>query len=181
MLIRVYQGLASRFRAFALQRRGAQIEGKIWLRAIEVPRQAHRLRLGAGVALDNGVTLIISGPAEAQTAIHLGRVYVNRHTIIDACEKIRIEDHCMIGPFCYITDHDHSAGEDGSPGTGKLLARPVIIETRAWLGAHVTVLKGVHIGAGAVIGAGSVVTKDIPAGAVAVGNPARVLRVAAQG
>jgi galactoside O-acetyltransferase len=52
----------------------------------------------------------------------------------------------------------------------------VIIEDEAWLGAHVVVLPGVRIGRGAVVGAGSVVTRDIPAGAVAHGAPARPRR-----
>jgi tetrahydrodipicolinate N-succinyltransferase len=52
---------------------------------------------------------------------------------------------------------------------------PVIVEDEAWIGAHVTVLPGVRIGKGAVIGAGAVVTRDVPAGVVAHGVPARVM------
>ncbi len=53
----------------------------------------------------------------------------------------------------------------------------VVIENDAWLGFGVVVLSGVHIGEGAIIGAGSVVTRDVPEGAIAVGNPARVVRM----
>jgi acetyltransferase-like isoleucine patch superfamily enzyme len=53
----------------------------------------------------------------------------------------------------------------------------IIIEDEAWLGVGVTVLDGVRIGKGAVVGAGSVVTKDIPEGAIAFGVPARVIRM----
>jgi galactoside O-acetyltransferase len=52
----------------------------------------------------------------------------------------------------------------------------VQIGARCWLGAHVTVLKGVSIGEGTVVGAGSVVTKSLPPDVIAVGNPARVLK-----
>jgi acetyltransferase-like isoleucine patch superfamily enzyme len=59
---------------------------------------------------------------------------------------------------------------------GELVAKPVTISDRAWIGARAIILKGVTIGEDAVIGAGSVVTTDVPARAVAAGVPARVLR-----
>jgi acetyltransferase-like isoleucine patch superfamily enzyme len=55
-------------------------------------------------------------------------------------------------------------------------SKPIILEDDVWLGARVIVLKGVTIGQGAVIGAGSVVTRDIPPHSVAVGQPARVVK-----
>jgi acetyltransferase-like isoleucine patch superfamily enzyme len=103
--------------------------------------------------------------------------YINRTTMIDACHRLEIGAHCMIGPFCYITDHDHAFGTAHDPGAGPLISEPTYIGDRCWLGAHVSVLKGVTIGEGSVIGAGSVVTKSLPAGVVAVGNPARVVRI----
>ena len=59
---------------------------------------------------------------------------------------------------------------------GDLIPAPVVIGRNVWLGANVTVLPGVTIGDDSVIGAGSVVTRDIPVGVVAVGSPARVVR-----
>jgi len=55
-----------------------------------------------------------------------------------------------------------------------VVSRPVVIEDDAWIGIGAIILKGVHIGRGARIGAGAIVTKDVPAGATAVGNPARI-------
>lgn len=177
MIARLCQGVLSRYRRWRLRQRGAYIPGGAWLRAIEVPRYAERITLEAGVALDRGVTLLVSGSEKSSPAIHIGRgVYVNRYTIIDASSSVHIGDDCMIGPFCYITDHDHSLGSDGRPSSGELISRPVVIGPRTWIGAHVTVLKGVKIGEGAIIGAGSVVTRDVPPHAVCVGNPARQLR-----
>ncbi|QXP84023.1 DapH/DapD/GlmU-related protein [Methylococcus sp. Mc7] len=57
-----------------------------------------------------------------------------------------------------------------------LISRPVIIEDNVWIGAGACVLPGVRIGTGSVIGAGSVVTRDVPAGTIVVGVPARAIR-----
>jgi acetyltransferase-like isoleucine patch superfamily enzyme len=57
-----------------------------------------------------------------------------------------------------------------------MISSPTKIGDRVWIGANVTILKGVTIGNDAVVGAGSVVTKDIPAKAIAVGNPAKVIK-----
>ena len=59
---------------------------------------------------------------------------------------------------------------------GDIVARPITVGDRVWIGGNTTILGGVHIGDEAVIGAGSVVTRDIPPKVVAVGNPCRVLR-----
>jgi len=177
MILRLLQGLASRARACAYRLRGVQIDGHCWLRAIEIPRQHDAIHLAAGVQLDRGVVLLVSGEPTGAKKIVIGRAtYVNRSTIIDASERIEIGAHCMIGPFCYLTDHDHSFSSTGDAGSGPLISKPTRLGERCWLGAHVTVLKGVTIGEGTVVGAGSVVTKPLPARVVAVGNPARVVR-----
>ena len=96
--------------------------------------------------------------------------------MFDACELIEVGEQTMIGPFCYVTDHDHSFSVGMAPSDGPLIATPVKIGARCWLGAHVSILKGVTIEDGTVIGAGSVVTKSLPSGVVAAGVPARILR-----
>ena len=84
-------------------------------------------------------------------------------------------ENAFIGPGCgfYTACHplDHSKRNKGIEW-----AKPITVGNNVWLGGDVTVLPGVTIGDNSVIGAGSVVTKDIPANCVAVGNPCRVLR-----
>ena len=171
-LLRLAHGLASRARAFWYRLLGVKIGGACWLRAIEIPRGHRDIHLAVGVALDQGVVLLISGDSRGSEKIVIGRsAYINRSTMIDASERIEIGAGTLIGPFCYITDHDHAIGS-----AHDLVSKPTRIGERCWLGAHVTVLKGVTIGDDTVVGAGSVVTKSLPARVVAVGNPARVLR-----
>jgi acetyltransferase-like isoleucine patch superfamily enzyme len=177
MIVRLIHGIASRIRRAFYAAQGMQFAGPCWLRNIEVPRGHREIRIGRDAALDRGVTLIVSGPPAATHKISIGAaVYINRYAIIDASESITIGSRTMIGPHCYITDHDHAIGSGVAPGDAPLVAAPVDVGESCWVGAHVTILKGVTIGAGAVIGAGSVVTKSIPASSVAVGNPARVIR-----
>lgn len=101
------------------------------------------------------------------------RVFVNYGSSISAHTSVTIGDGCLIGQYSIIMDCDYHS-MDGADGHGE--PRPIVIEDGVWLGARTIVLKGVTIGRGSVIAAGSVVTRDIPRGVVAGGAPARMLR-----
>lgn len=107
---------------------------------------------------------------------HLGdNVYANFNLTLVDDTHIYIGDHVMIGPNVTIA----TAGHPLAPELRRDIAQfniPVHIGNNVWIGANSVVLPGVTIGENSVIGAGSVVTKDIPANVVAVGNPCRVLR-----
>ena len=93
---------------------------------------------------------------------------------------IEFGKHVMIGPKTVIWGRDHGMAL-GQPMKQQAHEKmPIRIGSDVWIGANATILKGVTIGDGAVVGAGAVVTRDVPAGAVVVGNPARV-RQPAQG
>jgi acetyltransferase-like isoleucine patch superfamily enzyme len=174
LIARLLRGVGSRARIAFYRAAGMHIRGHVSLRAIEVPRRASSITLENGAALDRGVTLLATSD---RARIHIGaQSYINRHTMIDADELVEVGEQVMIGPFCYITDHDHAVSPGAAPSAGALVSAPTRIGPRCWIGAHVTVLKGVNIGEGTTVGAGSVVTRSLPAGVVAVGNPARVLR-----
>ena len=87
-----------------------------------------------------------------------------------------IGDDCFIGPNVSIYTACHSTDPD-ERNTRMEWARPVTIGDSCWLGGGVTILPGVTIGNGVTIGAGSVVVSDIPDRSVAVGNPARVVKI----
>jgi acetyltransferase-like isoleucine patch superfamily enzyme len=96
--------------------------------------------------------------------------FINGGVSISACKSVRIGSGCQIGPRVLIMDSDFHV--PGQPGR-RPAAEPVEIEDQVWIGAGATVLKGVRIGLCASIGAGSVVTHDVPAGSVVAGVPAR--------
>lgn len=171
-----YDGAASRLRNVVYRQLGANLTGYVWLRAIEIPRNWADITLEGGVALDRGVTLLCSGALEKDKLIIRSGTYINRYTMLDAHQHLEIGRDCMIGPHCYFTDANHGMALDAAVKSQPMKPAPVIIEDEVWIGAHVIVLPGVHIGRGAVIGAGSVVTSDIPSNAVAVGVPARVVK-----
>jgi acetyltransferase-like isoleucine patch superfamily enzyme len=101
--------------------------------------------------------------------------FINYGTLISAYRHVRIGQNVMIGNYSIIADTE-IPGIGEPSGAPPLESRPVDIGDGAWLAARVTVLPGTHIGAGAVIAAGSVVSGEIPERAVAGGIPARILR-----
>ena len=115
---------------------------------------------------------------EIQKGAHIGkRVKVSSHTFI--CEGVTIEDEVFIGHgVMFINDkYPRSTNSDGSSQSEadwKVVS--TLVKSRASIGSNATLLCGVTIGEGAVVGAGSVVTKDVPPYTIVAGNPARILR-----
>ena len=108
--------------------------------------------------------------------VHLGNnVYTNFNLTLVDDTHIYIGDCTMIGPNVTIATAGHPI-EPGLRSRGLQYNMPVRIGKNCWLGAGVIVMPGVTIGDNTVIGAGSIVTRDIPANVVAVGNPCRVMR-----
>lgn len=107
---------------------------------------------------------------------HIGEgTFINHNAYLMDGAPVTIGKHCFIGPNCgmYTANHPLNAEERNQ---GLELARPITVGDNVWIGADVTVLPGVTIGEGSVIGAKSLVNKDIPANVIAVGNPCRVVR-----
>lgn len=178
ILHRLYHGVMSRIRNLCYRGLGVHIQGYVWMRAIEIPFNWGDITLEKEVSLDRGVSLVCAGPlrGKGDKLIIRSGTYVNRFTIFDAHGHIEVGRDCMIGPHCYITDADHGTAPGRSVKSQPMTKAPVIIEDEVWIGANVVILPGVRIGKGAVVGAGSVVTKNIPANVIAVGVPAQVLR-----
>jgi len=104
-------------------------------------------------------------------------VVIGMHSHLIASGSIRIGSNVMTGPMCYIGGSRHGISRNGIPMIDQdtTTRGPTIIEDDVWLGSSVSVLDGVHIGKGAVVGTGAVVTKDVPPYAIVGGVPAKVI------
>lgn len=175
MLIRIWKGTASRIRQLIYRLLGVKILGHCSFSRVSIPKNFGNITIGRHCGLDDRVTLLSVNDNGVPGRILVGeRTYINRNTIIDACNLVQIGKNCAIGPNCYITDHDHGFDFKSPPLQLPLRSKPTIIGNNVWVGANSIILKGVSVGDGAVIGAGSIVTKDVSAATIVVGVPAKV-------
>lgn len=136
------------------------------------------VRLGSHCLLDNHVQLHYQGPNPLQRQILIGNnVYLAADVQLNSQAHIQIGDDVMIGAGTRLIDHNHGFRSLERPMRAQPIeAAPISIEDDVWIGANVIILKGITVGRGSVIGAGSVVTRSIPPGQIWVGNPARFVR-----
>ncbi|MGE0600067.1 MAG: DapH/DapD/GlmU-related protein [Dehalococcoidia bacterium] len=141
----------------------------LWAGGRPMPRIENHGRIEASsCAVWSGVRLEVAPCA----TLFIGKgTILNRDTVIVCHDSVEIGANCKISYQVIIMDSD----EHQVPGSPQMTA-PIRIEDDVWLGARVIVLKGVTIGAGAIVGAGSIVTKDLPQRSISAGQPARVLR-----
>ena len=134
-----------------------------------------RLTIGEGTLLEPGCWITLA--ADARIEIGEG-CFLNRNTMLAAHERIEIGDHVMFANGCFVGDADHRFDDPEKPITwqGFTSKGPVRIGSNCWFGVNCVVTSGVTIGERCVIGSNSVVTKDIPAGSIAAGAPAKVLK-----
>ncbi len=173
----------------------AAIEASVRLRYTE------NIRLGSGVYLDHGVYLhacpggisidddtvvmhesilhVYNFRNLPQSGIWIGkRCFIGERTVIRGQGGVTIGDDVLIAPHVQILAVDHVVSTSRVPINAQgLSARGIVVEDGAWLGGGAIITDGVRIGRNAVVGAGSVVTHDIPAASVALGVPARVVRM----
>ncbi len=111
-----------------------------------------RIRIGNKTGIKPGSEIKATGGE-----INIGKsCHINRNCMVIAHEKIVLDDGVTVGPGTYFYDHDHD-------GHGSYKTKPIVVEKDVWIGANCVILKGVTIGNGAIVAAGSVITKDVPA------------------
>lgn len=141
--------------------------------------QEKRTEMLKNMFAEIGEDCYIEPPLHANWAgknVHFGKgVYANFNLTLVDDTHIYVGDHTMLGPNVVLATAGHPILPELRPDAYQFNL-PIHIGKNCWLGAGVIVLPGITIGDNSVIGAGSIVTKDIPANVVAVGNPCKVLR-----
>ncbi|MFZ2360453.1 MAG: acyltransferase [Anaerolineae bacterium] len=111
--------------------------------------------------------------------LHIGAGVRMSGTTICAAQRVVIGDRCVIGADVIIADTDFHAldpaARSSTTDASSAASRPVVIEADVFIGGRSIILKGIHIGRGAVVGAGSVVTMEVPPETIVAGNPARII------
>lgn len=139
-------------------------------------RNEGTITLGQGAILDSIRAWPITLDAVQGATIEIGRdAYINRGCVIASRERITIGRGAAIAEQCIIYDTDWHPLPD-APDHERVPTASVVIGAGAWVGARCIILKGVTIGEFAVVGAGSVVTKDVPPRVITAGNLLRILR-----
>lgn len=146
-------------------RRGSRAETFLKLHDNGVFRVKQRFQLFFGASVE----------VTKNACLTVGKGYLNTGSSIMCTQSITLGNGVFVARNVYITDSDHHALLD-TEGNPRNLPAPVRIGDHVWIGYGAVILKGVSIGDGAVIAAGSVVTRDIPARCLAAGVPARVIR-----
>lgn len=139
--------------------------------------QIRRQILGKSITLGRNVKIDEFVRVDKPNRLQIGdETFIGRGTFIHAGGGVQIGANVLIGPYVKIWSADHCFADRSKPinEQGHEFA-PIVIDDDVWLGVDCIILKGVTIGRGAVVGAGSVVTKDIPPYAVVVGVPAQVI------
>jgi acetyltransferase-like isoleucine patch superfamily enzyme len=130
-------------------------------------------------------TIIEAYPKTDKKVLFFGENFqMNDYVHITAMECVKIGKNVLLASKIYISDCSHgsySGDQNDSnpneiPKDRKMFSKPVVIEDNVWLGEFVSVLPGVTIGNGAIVGANSVVSKNIPANVIAVGSPAKPIK-----
>ena len=161
-----------------------QLLPKIWFRRqgknchfYGLPRFGYGFRnITLGDHCSLGVGIFLNCGADSQITIG-DDVGINDYAYISALYGIQIGNNTRIGEFVSIRDNDHRYEDPSQPIYRQgFIGHPITIGSDVWIGRGVYIGKGITIGNGAVIGANTVVTKSIPPFAVAVGNPARVIK-----
>ncbi len=126
-----------------------------------------------GDKIGEGSLIIAPLSGAAFDKVLIGKnVFVNSNVLLMARGGITLEDNVMIAANAQIISNNHDPYD-----LQVLLCKPVVIAESAWIGAGATILPGVRVGKHAVVGAMSVVTKDVPDYAVVVGSPAKVVKM----
>ncbi len=165
------------------------LQTKILFRRVRIIRRPYYIRGKKNIDFGNNLTVGVGLRIDVflkddTTGLIIGdNVQLNDYVHIGVSEKVTIGNNVLVASKVMIIDHNHgsynsikSSNPESKPAERELVSKPVIIEDNVWIGELTSILPGVTIGKGSVIGASSVVINNIPPYSIAVGNPAKVIK-----
>jgi len=155
-------------------RKVGQVGSDVFIeRDVDFQRYPQNIHIGCNVIIKEGARIC---SAQANAQIMIGNwTTIGHHTFIFSSAGIYIGSQCLIAPFCYFVDANHGISRSTPIQCQMLSASPIVIGDDVWFGCGVRVLRGVSIGTGAVIGAGSVVVDDVLPYSIVMGVPAKII------
>lgn len=167
--------------ALVLYGLNAQIRMRPWTHVPFTVRLRGGIRIrGRGEVVLGGQLILIGTVVPIELIAHEGarievgeKSFINYGTSISAHQQITIGKRCKIGHYVFIMDNNQ---HDVMERMRTPPSRPIIIEDDVWIASHAVILPGVRIGRNAVVGAGSIVTSDVPPHTIVAGNPAKPVR-----
>lgn len=170
----LYQRILNKLFTFWIARKFARCGKSYFFRTVSILNHA-QISIGNGCLFYDDVWLTAQKTGGCKGHIQIANdVVFSKSVIVSAAYDITIGSGVTIGSYSLIVDNNHCFDDpDASVMDQGLSGKPVEIGDNAWIGGHTVVLPGVRIGRGAIVGAGSVVTKSVEDYQVVVGNPAR--------
>lgn len=175
--LRIVAGrIYSLWRVMELRLRGIPVASDVYLGGGNSFFQSHKEHIRVGTNVRFGRFTRVDAGFGGHVRIG-DDVLIDDNCFITAQKQIEIGNHVQVSAYSFITDFNHNFSKREVPiNLQGCTSAPVVIEDDVWIGAHCIILPGVRIGKGAVIGAGSVVTKSVKPYMIAVGNPAREIK-----
>lgn len=173
----LYKKIANKIYTLWVSRKFASCGKSYFFNTVSIlnPRQ---ISIGENCLFHDGVWLSAQVTPECKGRIEISDgVFISNGAMISSAYKIKIGSGVTLGSYCMILDNNHRIDNPNlSVMKQGLSGKAVEIGDNVWIGGHAVVLPGVRIGQGAVVGAGSVVTKSVGDYQIVVGNPARPIR-----
>ena len=167
---------ASAFRAFYWRTLGMAVGTGVRLGRLTVT-WPHKISLEERCSLEHGIYFNAAGGHSAGRAITIGAgTFIGSYCEFNAIESIRVGKNCLIASGSRFIDHNHGTQLGTPMKLQPEVSAPILLGSDVWIGANCVVLKGVTIGEGAIVAAGSIVTKSVDAYNIVGGAPAKLIR-----